>query len=336
MRLTQYSFFATVAKHQSLTKASAELRVSQPSISQQLRQLETRYGEKLYRRMPHGVAITEAGELLLRDIAPILEQVGKLEEGFTMLRPKFRKEVLRVGGVDSSFAVLLPTLVARLRQQHPTVTVDLRAGISEIVERLVSNGAVDLAVMVRKAVSTDVTCEPLRREHVAMFARSNHRLARKPMLQLADLNGLSLIVRGGPGGAGVTDKALKQLAESRVAFTIAMRCDGPTAIKAAVRERMGVGMVYEDTVKAEVKSGEFKILKIAGLDLEGQSYIIYSKKRPLSPLAQEFLELLRETAAKDGERDEKSAPRRHRFAGKNPLLYLSTFIHAGFAVLSTV
>ena len=69
------------------------------------------------------------------------------------------------------------------------------------------------------------------------------------------------------------------------------------AIKAAVRQNMGVGIVYEDVIKSEVASGEFKILDVDGLELEGESFIIYSKTRPLSPVAQEFLELLREMRA---------------------------------------
>ncbi len=78
-----------------------------------------------------------------------------------------------------------------------------------------------------------------------------------------------------------------------------MRCDGPIAIKAAVRERMGVGMVFEDSIKAEVDSGEFKILNVRGLELEGESFIVFSKHKLLSPLAQEFLELLRSSARKN-------------------------------------
>ena len=59
MTLNQFSFFATVAKHLSLTKASAALRVSQPSITQQLKQLENYYRAKLYRRTSKGIEITE-------------------------------------------------------------------------------------------------------------------------------------------------------------------------------------------------------------------------------------------------------------------------------------
>src|SRR6266542_150054 len=96
--LNQFWFFAAVAKHLNMTRASEELRVSQPSISQQLKQLEDHYGSKLYRRLSKGVEITEAGQLFLHNIAPILEQVAKLETGFNPSTPKIMREVLKVGG----------------------------------------------------------------------------------------------------------------------------------------------------------------------------------------------------------------------------------------------
>ena len=60
-----------------------------------------------------------------------------------------------------------------------------------------------------------------------------------------------------------------------------------------MRQKMGVGVALADSIQSEVASGEFKILKVTGLELVGQSYIVYSKKRPLSAIAQEFLEMLR-------------------------------------------
>jgi len=96
----------------------------------------------------------------------------------------------------------------------------------------------------------------------------------------------------------VFDKAMQHIRYRGLDPKIAMYCDGPTEIKAAVRKNMGVGMVYEDAIKSEVASGELKILKVPGIELEGESSIIYSKKRKLSSLALEFLELLRSVRQK--------------------------------------
>jgi DNA-binding transcriptional LysR family regulator len=100
---------------------------------------------------------------------------------------------------------------------------------------------------------------------------------------------------------------LNQIRDQGLEFKVAMYCDGPTEIKAAVCQKMGVGIVFENALKAEVASGEFKILKVCGLELEGESFIVYSKKRPLSPLAHEFLELLRNVRAKSEKLDSTTA-----------------------------
>jgi DNA-binding transcriptional LysR family regulator len=72
-----------------------------------------------------------------------------------------------------------------------------------------------------------------------------------------------------------------------------MRCDTPAAVKEAVRQKMGVGILYRDVVANNIKRDEFKILKMPGEPFQGKSYIIYHKNRPLSPFGQELLELLR-------------------------------------------
>jgi DNA-binding transcriptional LysR family regulator len=131
-----------------------------------------------------------------------------------------------------------------------------------------------------------------------MFVRANHPLARKKSVKLSDMLNQPMIIRGGKGISGTTEKALKQLCGQGLGINIVLRCDDPQAVKAAVRQRMGVGIALEDTVKAGVKSGEFKMLNVPDLELAGESFIIYSRKRPLSPLAQEFLELLRSARQK--------------------------------------
>jgi len=299
MTLNQFTSFAAVAKHLSLTKASAELRVSQPSITQQLKQLEEHHGTPLYRRLSKGIEITAAGHAFLRKIMPILEQIAILENDFRPSKPKVERQVLRIGGTFSSSAFLLPALLSRLQNRFPRAQLELRTGASAYLERLVFGSVMDLAVIAQPARSKDLISEPLRRERLVCFAPAQHRLAKKNRVEISELISEPLIIRGGKGIAATTETALKQFRDQGWEINIGMRCDDPMAIKAAVRHGMGVGVGFEETVKPEIASGEFKILKVCGLELEGESFIVYPKKRPLSPLAQEFLELLRGIRTKD-------------------------------------
>jgi DNA-binding transcriptional LysR family regulator len=291
--LDQISLFAAVAKHVSVTKASQEFRVSQPWVSTQLKQLEIHYATKLYRKVGRGIEITDMGRRFLRDIAPILDQVARLENQFKRLPRQVERETLTVGGSFSACAALLPSLLARFRLKHPAVDLVIRTATSDGLECLLLAGDLDLAVTVRAAPSAKLVSEPLRRERIAMFVLSSHSLARRKNLKLAEILDEPLIIRGGSGSSGVTDDALTDLCAQGAELKIGMRCDGPTAIKAAVREKMGVGVLFADSIKAEVQRGEFKILEVPGLELEGNSYIVYSKNRPIAPPAREFLDLLR-------------------------------------------
>jgi DNA-binding transcriptional LysR family regulator len=293
MTFHQFTIFSAIAKRGSLSKAALDLRMSQPALTHQMKLLQESYGATLYVRMPFGITLTQAGERLLVGIGPIMELVGKLRSGPppTVMR-KAGREVLRVGGVESASALLLPAVLAQFRAGHPWVALEFRTRTSDILERMVLNASMDLAVTARHAVSIDLHCQPLRRARVALFVAAGHRLASRRNLQLSDVLAEPLILRGGRGGGGVTDRALQQLRDRATEIRVGMYCDGPTEIKAAVAQEMGVGMVFEESLKAGVAAGEFKILKIRGLELEGECYVVYSNCRPLGTLAQEFLELL--------------------------------------------
>ncbi len=299
MTLHQFRIFTAIAKSGNLTKAALELGTSQPAIWHQMKLLEERRGAKLYLRTGRGIELTDAGRIFLGKIAPILELVAKLKDNQAPAwRPSpVSREVLRIGGIESASAHLLPAALARFKASFPNVALEFRTRTSDRLERMVLDGSMDLAVTGRAAAATELRCEPLRVEKVALFVPANHRLAKLKKLQLADVLAEPLIVRGGGGGAGVTDRALQRLRERGAEIKIAMYCDGPTAVKAAVAQKMGVGLMFAESLKAEVAAGKFKILEVPTLTLAGESYIIYSQSRPISAFAQEFLALLRRAVA---------------------------------------
>ena len=94
---------------------------------------------------------------------------------------------------------------------------------------------------------------------------------------------------------------LTTLRKQKYKLNITMQCESPEAIKTAVTKKLEVGILYEDAVKEGLASGAFKKLRISDLHVEGNSYIVYHKQRPLSANAEVFLNLLRQW------RDEKRA-----------------------------
>lgn len=124
--------FEASARHLNLTRAAAELNVTQTAVSQHIRNLEDRLGTPLFRRLPRGLALTDEGQALLPTLTDAFERMASALERVSDRRPR---EVLTVGAVGT-FAVgwLLPRL-REFQQLHPFV--DLRL--------LTHNNRVDLA-----------------------------------------------------------------------------------------------------------------------------------------------------------------------------------------------
>ena len=79
MTLHQLKIWTTVAKHRSMTRAANELRIKQPSVTQQMKLLEKEYRVKLYKVNGRGVELTQAGRLFLKYAKRTLSQVDNLE-----------------------------------------------------------------------------------------------------------------------------------------------------------------------------------------------------------------------------------------------------------------
>jgi DNA-binding transcriptional LysR family regulator len=108
---------------------------------------------------------------------------------------------------------------------------------------------------------------------------------------IKELAATPLIVREGLGG---TEKMLKRLTRRGINPNVILRCVSPEAVKAAVRQNMGVGILFYRLIEDDVKRRNLSLLNVSGLPtVVGKSYIVYSKHKTLSAAAIDFLSILR-------------------------------------------
>ena len=294
MILNQVRIFAAVAKHLNLSQTSRELRMSQPGVTQHLKLLEKEYGAKLYHRNGRGIELTEEGHQFLRDSEPFLLQADRLE-GRLKDRP-LEKEVgsLTVGGSHGPSASFLPSLVAVFKESHPRTHLIFRTNSSETIEQLVLNLEVEIALVANPFKSPRITVEPYRQERILAFASVEHPLARgRRKMTLEEFARAPLVLRQAKKGMGSVEKIVNRIEGRGFRPNITLRCESPEAVKAAVKKKMGLGILCQDIVAPDIKRGDFKIIKVPELDMESHTFIIYHNERSLSSNAQDFLALLR-------------------------------------------
>jgi len=128
--------FLTVARERSFTRAAAQLGVSQSALSHTVRGLEERLGVRLLTRTTRSVAPTQAGERLLRTVAPRLEEIDAKLQALSEFRDKPAGTIRITAGTHPTETILWPK-IARFLPNYPDIKVELTVdqGLTDIVEQ---------------------------------------------------------------------------------------------------------------------------------------------------------------------------------------------------------
>jgi DNA-binding transcriptional LysR family regulator len=290
MLLNQIELFVTVAKSHSLAKTARQIHVSPSSVSQRLKSLESEIGAKLYQKSKEGIKLTDAGRVLLEGASEILLQIDTVKKNINS-RPPAQTESLVVGGTCNPSARYLPSAIAEFQKTHPQVKITFLTLEKERIERMVQQCELDIALVQSPTKAYGVHLEHFAVDYLVLFAHPAHPLAKRKSLKLSAISATPLIVREGRGS---TEKLLRQLKFRGVNVNVTLRCLSPDAVKSAVRQKTGVGILFCELIIDDIERKDLKVLRVNGMPkLAGHSYIVFSKKKPLSAAAEEFVRLLR-------------------------------------------
>jgi len=316
MTLNQLKVFEAVSRYLNITRASEALHVSEPSVFQQVRSLEETFGIKLYRKIGRGIELTQEGLLFQADVREILLRIERLGRKSDFGPSLHTTELLVVGGTSGPSVSLLPSLAAVLKKNHPFAHITLRIDRSPVIESLVLKSQIEIGVITYPSNSPLLHVEPYRTEKFVAFASAKHPLSQKKKLTLADFARGPLIVREKAVGSN-TWEILAQLERQGYKLNVFLECESAETVKIATMKGLGLGILWRDRLKAEIKRGDVKIVEIPELGkMEAQTFIVYHKERPLSPSAQDFLDLLHQSRQRSDRWDAlRKGPVRSRGTG---------------------
>ena len=292
MTLHQLKIFEAVAEHLNITKASEKVRISQPSVTKQLRRLEHEYGLKFYVKSGRGIKLTQEGQLFQVTVKPILEQVEGLKRTFENRVTEGRAKSLIVGSSPSPAAFFLSAVLRSFVELHPTVHPTLRTGYPHAIKEMILNAEVDIALTITLPDHPQIIAEPIHSEEIVAVVSSRHPLAKKGRLNEAELaQAPFVIMKGG--------RIAEEIEKIGLKLNVVMWCDSVEPIKEYVQAGLGVGLFYRGSAEAGLREGYFKVIEIPRLkDIRVTYFVIYRKGIPLSTNGQDLLTLLRQWSKK--------------------------------------
>lgn len=144
VNLELYKVFYTVAKCGSLTKAADELFISQPAVSQAIKQLETQLGGKLFNRVSRGMELTEnGGKAIFEYVSAAIALLEKAEDKFSQVN-KVAMGSLRISGADTIITHVIMKYIIEFHELYPNVNISFMNSTSHETIEAIKSGKADI------------------------------------------------------------------------------------------------------------------------------------------------------------------------------------------------
>lgn len=178
MNLKQAQYVKTIAECGSITAAAKKLFVSQPSLSQMLRQLEQETGLPIFDRSTSPMRLTYAGEKYLHAAERILAANAELDSQLREIRHEHAGR-LRLGISVTRAMQVMPLVMPIFQQQYPNVSLQLTESGSANLEELLRGGSIDLAFAALESTSPSLAYELLEKETIGVLAGRDAAITRQ-------------------------------------------------------------------------------------------------------------------------------------------------------------
>jgi LysR family transcriptional regulator, low CO2-responsive transcriptional regulator len=281
--LNQLRIFAAAARHMHFGRAAAELHVSQPAVSIQLKQLEAGIGLPLFEQIGRRMHLTRAGAEFARHAQDVLARLHEADEAIGALKGT-AGEIHIASTTTAEYFV--PRLLADFRRRHSRTKIRLTVQNRERVVQALGENSVDIVIMGKAPGEFDTVATAFSRNPLGIIAAPEHPLAGKRRVKLSQLKADTFLIR--ERGSGTRNAMERTFASSQFKPAETVEIGSNETIKQAVMAGMGVSFLSLHTIGLELASGRLTVLRVTGTPVMRDWYVIYRKGKRLSAAANAF------------------------------------------------
>jgi DNA-binding transcriptional LysR family regulator len=277
--LQQLRIFKAVAREKSFTKAAEILFISQPSVSKQVKILETRLGILLFNRNGNKISLTEAGNIFLQYSDRILILCEESCRALNNLKDGERGN-LKIGASQTIGSYLMPRVLMLFAQRYPQITLNIAIDSTDIIAKKVTDQIVDIAIVggyIPAALKKNLQVENFIEDEVVLIISKSHSFVqnKKRKASKEDLYLLKFItLNANSTNYNFINNILIQNHIQTKQFNVIMELNSIEAIKTAVSLGLGAAFVSSLAIEKEVELKTIEIINIENIKLSRTLSII--------------------------------------------------------------
>jgi len=285
--LRQLEVFCRVVELGSISKAADVVFLTQSSVSERMANLERSIGSKLLDKIGRVIEPTAVGKLLYEQALKHLALKDETRQSIEGFQGITRGEAI-IGGSTIPGEYILPTILEGFHKRFPQVRLQLHIHDTYEVARRVADAEVSLGVIGSRAPQKMLAYEELWSDELVLAVPAKHPWARSKVVGLEDLAREPFVMReSGSGTRRLLEEKLAGLKTgSAPALDVIAELGSSAALKTAVIAGMGVGAISARALTVEVQAGLIAAVRVHGLQLKRRFYLVYHKRRTLSPICE--------------------------------------------------
>ena len=300
MELRHLRYFITVAEELNFSRAALKLFTAQPSLSQQIKDLEEDVGVKLLHRTKRKVELTDEGTVFLEQARLTLAQADK---AIAMARQvlKAKQQMLRIGFVPVAEMKIFPYVLPNLRMQNSELKIELLSLNNVEQMKLLKKGELDVTFTRHNFHNEEIESQFVLREPLIFLLPKDHPLAKYERIPVKELNGIDFIIPAAEQSSTLHTAILDFAKTNQIEFNIVQKTDNISLNIKAISTGLGCAILPSYIAPFTTDNTVIRPLdvELPYLDL----YVNYRKNNP-SVAVQAFIELLKRVFYLDITRDQ--------------------------------
>lgn len=281
--------FVAVVDHQSLTKAARQLHLTQPAVTKHIQALEELFAVRLIERADQAKPTPE-GEILYRHAKTILETLENAHTEIDILTDSLQGR-LTIGASTIPGQYLMPKILGLFNSVYPKTEISLEISDTAQVINKVLDDEVLVGAIGAEIRNPKLFCKEFYRDSLVFIAPPLSPFSLKTQFTIHELSSMPFIWREkGSGTRKFAEELLKKASFNIANLNIIMELNSSEAIITAVEAGLGISLISKCAAQRALQSGSLRELKLEGVLLERQLYLITLRNNLKRKLVIAFLE----------------------------------------------
>jgi len=292
MNIHQVKIFYMAAQTLSITNTAKKLRLSQPSVSIQIKDLEDSLNVRLFDRINRKISLTDAGKVFYDYSGKLLGLIDEINGVMSEFSGGDAGRIM-IGAPNTIGNYVLPHYLGEFKDLYPKAELSLAIrNRQETIEQCLA-GELDFAfIQGLPQGHPDLNSTLFMRDELVGICSPKHRWAKRGGISIDEIKSENEPVILREEGSGTRDIFEAWSTKCGFEINVAMELNNPEGIKHAVMANLGLALVSENVVRNEIEDKRLVALTVSGLKTTREFYLVHNKKRRFMPLMEKFHEFL--------------------------------------------